>query len=151
VPTQADSLSPATPAEAPGPTAMIGTGDGGPIGTGDGGLVRWPTALAAVGRHRGQPRRPFPRGASWRTLGICGWGTGLGAVGLGSALRGLPAILADTAPAWYQPTLSTLGLSGIGLATAAFLSIQRRRLPWLMLGLATVPLGVNLGLTIATV
>jgi hypothetical protein len=87
--------------------------------------------------------------ASTRMLGLCGWATTLGVLGLGSALRGLVAIWAHGTPAWYEPTVGALGLGGIGLTTAAFLAARRRRLPWVLLGLASVPLAVNLGLTIA--
>lgn len=82
-------------------------------------------------------------------LGLCVWATILGLVGSGSALRGVLAILAGTAPGWYQPTLAAVGITGIGLTVAAFVVVRRNRLPWLLLGLATVPLLVNVGLTVA--
>ena len=78
-------------------------------------------------------RRTDPIGASDRMLGLCGWAT----------------VLGGTAPGWYQPTLAGVGLAGIGLTVAAFVVVRRDRLPWLLLGLATVPLLVNVGLTLA--
>jgi hypothetical protein len=91
-------------------------------------------------------RHPLP--PSGRMLALCAWATGIGALGLAVALRGLDAILAHTGPTWYEPTLAGVGLAGVTLTGAAFLSAERMRLPWVMLGLATVPVVVNLGLTI---
>ena len=79
---------------------------------------------------------------------MCVWATGVGIAGLGVALYGLNAVLKHTDPAWYEPTLSGVGLAGVGLMLAALLSAERVRLPWVMLGLAAVPVAVNLGLTI---
>jgi hypothetical protein len=73
----------------------------------------------------------------------------VGFVGLGSALRGVASVLAGNAPAWYEPTLAGSGVATIALTAAALLAIHRPRLPWVMLGLATVPLAMNLGVTMA--
>ncbi|MEV0727614.1 hypothetical protein [Polymorphospora sp. NPDC050346] len=89
---------------------------------------------------------PAPDGR--RMVGLCTWATALGLVGMAVALRGLYAILSGTDPFWYEPALIIGGLAGITLTVGGFLSIQRRRLPWLMLGGATVPLLLNLVLTI---
>ncbi|MEV0396191.1 hypothetical protein [Polymorphospora rubra] len=89
---------------------------------------------------------PAPDGR--RMVGLCAWATALGLVGMAVALRGLYAILSGTDPVWYEPTLIVGGLAGITLTVGGFLSIQRRRLPWLMLGGATVPLLLNLVLTV---
>lgn len=83
-----------------------------------------------------------------RLLGVWAWATGLGVIGLAVALRGLAAITAGTGPSWYEPALASLGLGGVGLTVAALLSARRARLPWIMLGLATVPFVANLALTI---
>ncbi|MFC7548048.1 hypothetical protein [Plantactinospora sp. GCM10030261] len=93
-------------------------------------------------------RRTDPLGASDRMLWLCVWATILGLIGSGSALRGVLVILAGAAPGWYQPTLAAVGLLGVGLTVAAFAVVRRDRLPWLLLGLATVPLLVNVGLTV---
>lgn len=82
-------------------------------------------------------------------LVLCAWATGIGILGLAVALRGLDAVLAHADPAWYEPTLAGVGLAGVVLTVLAFLSAERVRLPWIMLGLATVPVVVNLGLTIS--
>jgi hypothetical protein len=73
----------------------------------------------------------------------------VGFVALGSAVRGLISVLAGSAPIWYEPTLAGSGVATIALTAAALLSIQHPRLPWVMLGLATVPLAMNVGVTMA--
>lgn len=98
--------------------------------------------------------QPFPIqrvdsvGASDRMLGLCGWATGIGVLGTAAAIRGLVAIRAGTAPGWYEPTLATVGLAAVACTVAAFTLVRRARLPWLLLSLATVPLLVNVGLTV---
>lgn len=83
-----------------------------------------------------------------RLIGVWAWATGLGIVGLAVALRGLTAITAGAGPSWYEPALVVVGLGGVGLVVAALLSAHRARLPWIMLGLASVPYAVNLALTL---
>lgn len=94
-------------------------------------------------------RRAGPRGTSRQILGVCGWATALGLVGLAAGLRGLVAIVTGLAPNWYEPTVASIGMGGIALTVVAFLSIRHRRLPWIMLSLATLPLAANLALTLA--
>lgn len=94
-----------------------------------------------------------PRPPDNRVMAAFAWVTVLGAVGVTVALRGLAGINAEADPAWYQPTLSALGLGGVGLTVAGMVAAHRgprhTRLPWIMLGLATVPVAVNLLLTLA--
>jgi hypothetical protein len=75
-----------------------------------------------------------------RLLAMCAWAAALGVVGMAVAVRGLMAIMGGTAPTWYESALVGAGLVGIGLTVGAFMSIQRRRLPWFMLAAATLPL-----------
>lgn len=83
-----------------------------------------------------------------RLVAMCAWATALGVVGLAVAVRGLMAILGGTAPTWYESTVVGTGLAGIGLTVGAFMSIQRRRLPWFMLAAATIPLIATVVLTV---
>jgi len=82
-------------------------------------------------------------------IGICTWATLLGLGGLLIAIRGLVGIIGGYAPSWYQPALIMVGMVGIVLTVLAFTAIHRRYLPWIMLGLATIPLAVNVGLTLS--
>ncbi|OLB77463.1 MAG: hypothetical protein AUI14_16140 [Actinobacteria bacterium 13_2_20CM_2_71_6] len=104
---------------------------GWPGGTAD------PAGLSSV---TGAFRRPVltRRGPSLRRLaGLAGWAAALGVVGLLVGVRALIAILVTKPPHWYEPTLITMGLVGIALTAGAFLTIQRRYVPWALLGLST--------------
>ncbi|HEX5542794.1 MAG TPA: hypothetical protein VFX60_14730 [Micromonospora sp.] len=113
-----------------------------------------PGPLAPIRRRRGLTdnfrligsHRPAP--PDDRVLGIYAVATGLGLAGLAVALRGLAAISAEADPSWYEPALAAIGLGGVGLTVAALVTAQRDRLPWLLLGLAIAPFGVNLALTL---
>lgn len=83
---------------------------------------------------------PTPR----RILGMCVWAAMLGLVGLAVGGRALVAVAYGDTPGWYEPTVITVGALGMVLTAAAFTAVQHRRLPWLLLGAATVPLLVNL-------
>jgi hypothetical protein len=96
-----------------------------------------PAGLSSV---TGAFRRPVitRRGPKLRTLaGLAGWAAAIGVIGLVVGVRGLVAILVGKIPSWYEPTLITMGLTGIALAAAAFLTVQYRRLPWILLGAST--------------
>src|SRR5436190_18996993 len=79
---------------------------------------------------------PDPR----RLAGLAGWAAAIGLVGLVVGVRGLVAILVGGIPGWYEPTLIGMGLVGIGLTAGAFLTVQRGRLPWYLLGAGTAVL-----------
>jgi hypothetical protein len=96
-----------------------------------------PAGLSSV---TGAFRRPVlrPRGPKLRKLaGLAGWAAALGVVGLVVGIRGLLVILVSKPPHWYEPTLITMGLIGIALTAAAFLTVQYRRVPWVLLGLSS--------------
>ncbi|WP_091646551.1 hypothetical protein [Micromonospora pallida] len=108
-----------------------------------GGRHRASRRTAPAGGER-ERRRPTDRG---RLLLVCGWATGLGAVALASAVRGLVLVLAGAAPQWYQPTVAALGLGGIVLGGVALHGRARPGLRWVALGLANLAVGVSAGLT----
>jgi hypothetical protein len=72
--------------------------------------------------------------------GVAAWAAALGGLGLAVGVRGLIAILVGGIPTWYEPTLIVMGLAGIGLTAGAFMTVQRRPLPWLFLGAGTAVL-----------
>jgi len=99
-----------------------------------------PAGLSSV---TGAFRRPTLNrpGPPLRVLaGLAGWAAALGVVGLLVGVRGLVAILVGGIPGWYEPTLIIFGLVGIGLTSAAFVTVQRRPLPWILLGAGTAAL-----------
>ena len=89
---------------------------------------------------------PAPQPA--RMLGVCAWATALGILGIGVALRALVAMLAGQMPHWFEPAITTTGLLGIALTAAAFAAVHRRRLPWALLGAATLMLGATLAVSL---
>jgi hypothetical protein len=80
-------------------------------------------------------------------MGVCGWAAILGVVGLAVGIRGLIADLMSEAPGWYEPMMIGVGLTGIALTVGAFVSVHRRRTPYILLGAATVVLGYAIFLT----
>jgi hypothetical protein len=93
--------------------------------------------------------RPGP--PSSRMLAVCAWATALGVIGLAVATRALIAVALGATPSWYEPTLAAVGTAAVALTAGALATERWLRLPWLMLGLATVPALVNVGLTFGTV
>jgi hypothetical protein len=96
-----------------------------------------PEPAAGLSSVTGAFRRPVVprRGPKLRTLAaLAGWAAAIGVIGLVVGVRGLIAILVGKIPSWYEPTLITMGLVGIALAAAAFLTVQHRHLPWILLG-----------------
>ena len=99
-----------------------------------------PAGLSSV---TGAFRRPaVPRGGPKlrRLAALAGWAAAIGVIGLAVGVRGLILILVTKAPGWYEPTLITMGLVGIAVTAAAFLTVQHRYVPWALLGLGSADL-----------
>jgi hypothetical protein len=94
------------------------------------------------------PGRHDPPPDTRRMLGICAWAAALGIFGLAIAARALLAVALGAPPGWYEPTVICVGLLGMALTAAAYLAVQHPRLPWVLLGAATVPLIGNLVATV---
>ncbi|GAA1893164.1 hypothetical protein [Asanoa iriomotensis] len=137
--------------------------DGGAPAHGDAGAVsveRLPTRLSVnKARHAASAQTGMfrmgdlhsdahPTPDNSHMLGICAWGTALALAGVGVGIRGLAAIIGGSAPGWYKPALIGVGVIGVLLTVGAFVTIQRRYLPWLLLAFATLPLAVTIALTI---
>jgi len=104
-----------------------------------------PAGLARVTLAMRQPIRkesPAPR----RLVGLALWAAALGILGSILAIRDGIGLIAG-APAWFMPTASIIGIVGVGLTMASFLTARGRLLPWTLLGLASCAL---LGAFIAT-
>ncbi|HYN94026.1 MAG TPA: hypothetical protein VES42_09285 [Pilimelia sp.] len=163
MPTQAPRSPAATPRPRP-ETAPPGAHPDGPdVGDMGGiGSAWWagtqemsvPWEQRSVVRHRpaGALRLPGPDDpapTAGRLLGMCAWAAALTMVGLAVAARAMVAMLTGHAPDWYEPTVIAAGLAGMALTAAAFLSVHRPWLPWVLLAAATVPLVINLAGTMA--
>lgn len=104
-----------------------------------------PTGMARIFRI---PNSDDPAPPTTKLVAMSAWASGLGLVGLLVAIGALLTIWRGDPPGWYEPSFIAVGLGGIGLTVGAFMSIQRRRLPWVMLALATIPLIASIVLTV---
>ncbi|GAB7048115.1 hypothetical protein [Catenuloplanes indicus] len=86
------------------------------------------------------PAETDPEPSTRRLLGLSCWAGALALLGLAVAIRGLAALFADTAGGWREPAMAGAGVTGIALTVGAFMSVHRRRLPWIMLAIATLAL-----------
>ena len=80
-------------------------------------------------------------------IGVCGWAAILGVVGLVVGIRGFVGDLLGAAPGWYEPAMIAVGLVGIGLTVGAFVTVHRRRTPYILLGAASLVLVYAMTLT----
>lgn len=107
-----------------------------------------PSGMAKVFR---LPNSEDPAPPTTKLVAMCAWASGLGLIGLLVATRAVLAMWRGDPPTWYEPSFIAVGLVGIGLTVGAFMSIQRRRLPWIMLALATIPLVASIVLTVRAI
>jgi hypothetical protein len=61
----------------------------------------------------------------------------IGGLALIIGLRGMIGTLADQPAGWYLPSVITVGLLGLGSTVAAFLTVNRRWVPFALLGAAS--------------
>jgi hypothetical protein len=85
------------------------------------------------------PTADDPHPGTGRVLGMAVYGAVLGLGGVGVGLRAFFASLGGV-PWWYVPSLSLVGLAGVGLAVGAYLSVHRKVLSWALLLAAGIPL-----------
>jgi hypothetical protein len=95
------------------------------------------------------PAADDPAPGTARLLVMSVYASVLGLAGAGVGVRGLVSVIGGGVPAWYVPVLVLAGLVSVVLVVAAFLSIHRHRLPWLLLGGAAVPLSGAVLLAVA--
>jgi hypothetical protein len=88
------------------------------------------------------PTEADPRPANRQIAAVCAWAALLGLGGMAVALRAFVGLIASYR-AWYAPTVITVGLLGLACTIAAFASVHRRRLPFALLGAASVSLMIG--------
>ena len=81
-----------------------------------------------------------------RIAGVAIWAAACAFTGLAPAARLWLAMLFGRPPGWYLPSAVAIGVLGMALVAAAFAAIHRARLPWYLLGFATVLLIANMAL-----
>ena len=90
------------------------------------------------------------QGPRLRHLAVaCGWAALLGVIGLAIAIRGFVGIQVGDGASWYEPAIMITGALGIGATVTAFVTVSRRGVPWILLGLASAALVAGMILTIA--
>lgn len=90
-------------------------------------------------------RRAEPR--LRQLIGVCAWAAVLGGVGLVIGIRGLIGLMVASVPRWFEPTMTVVGVTGIALTVGAFLTVQRPRTPWILLGSSSATLVLAMVLT----
>lgn len=101
----------------------------------DSGPLTWarPTSDGLPIIEREQPRMR-------QLMGVCGWAALLGGLGLVIGVRGFIGDLMGKAPDWYEPAMIVVGILGISLTVSAFVTVNRGRLPYTLLGAASAVL-----------
>lgn len=133
-----------TPARAGGSKSNGGTGSVPPSSAGP--AIWVDPDRAGTGTPRSS--RQIDNGPRLRQLmGVCGWAAVLGGVGLVLGIRGLLGIVTHHAPSWFEPAMSLTGVVGIAFTVGAFLTVQRRRAPWLYLAAGSAVLVAAMILT----
>ena len=85
------------------------------------------------------PSADDPAPGTGRVLFTAVYAAALGLAGLGVGVRGLVSV-GGGLPVWHLALLVVLGMVSVALTVGGFLSIHRRRLPFLLLGAAALPL-----------
>lgn len=80
-------------------------------------------------------------------VGVCAWAAVIGGVALVVGIRALIGSLSSQPPGWYEPSVLSVGLTGLGLTVAAFMTVKRRWAPFALLGAASVLVIVAVNLT----
>jgi hypothetical protein len=100
------------------------------------GIPAQQAARDAIVTHFRMPGTPDPEVRLRRLAGVSAWAAVLGFGGLGLTARLMYGMF-TTLAAWYPPAIFALGLVGLACTVGAFGSVHQRRLPWVLLGLAT--------------
>jgi hypothetical protein len=101
------------------------------------GAMSWTSSIAPAEQSAGtRESRPEPR--LRQLMGVCGWAAVLGGVGLVIGVRGFIGVLAGKPPAWFEPGMMAVGFLGISLTVGGFLTVHRRRAPWIFLGASSL-------------
>ncbi len=143
---------------APGQQAYIGTD--GDLATSYAAMTAgFPSATVPTPeRAPGVPRRVALRGLlqapaeqgrpRMRQLAVaCAWALVLALGGVVAGIWALITLLGTAAAGWFEPVIIVVGIAGLAFTALAFPLLERRHVPWVMLGLGTVTLIGGLVLT----
>lgn len=108
-----------------------------------------PRRDAVLGMQSPAPGRGLmAEGPRMRQLAIAAiWALALCVGGIGCGVWALVSIVAGATSGWFEPTIIVTGIVGLAFTAAAFPLVDRRGLPWLLLGLGTATLITGFVLT----
>ncbi len=89
-----------------------------------------------AGRNFRLPNATDPPPASRHLAWICAWAALIGLAGMLAAVRAFIGLIYEER-GWYLPVLVLIGLTGMTSTIGAFASVHRRRLPMILLGVAS--------------
>ena len=89
-----------------------------------------------AGRNFRLPGTADPPPASRHLAWVCAWAALIGLTGMVVAVRAFIGLIYEER-GWYLPVLVVIGLTGMGSTIGAFASVHRRRLPLILLGVAS--------------
>ena len=82
-------------------------------------------------------------------MALCIWAAAVTVLGLFVGLWAMLRLMAYGTPGWFEPVIVLTGLAGVGLEIASFLTADRDKLPWILMGGSTGILFLAIGLTAA--
>jgi hypothetical protein len=100
-----------------------------------------------VARARAATRATSDEPRLRQLVGVCVWAAVIGGVALITAIRAIIGAISATPPSWYEPWVIAVGLGGLALTVAAFVTVNRRWAPFALLGAASVLVIVAINLT----
>ncbi|GAA4906224.1 hypothetical protein [Stackebrandtia albiflava] len=83
--------------------------------------------------------KAFPDLRMRRLMGVSAWALALAVTGFVVGAIALIRLMGDM-PGWFEPVFAATGVFGLLLIVAAFVTVQYRRIPWLLLGASSVTL-----------
>ena len=89
-----------------------------------------------AGRNFRMPGEADPPPASRHLAWVCAWAALIGLIGMLVAVRAFIGLIYEER-GWYLPVLVLIGLTGMASTIGAFASVHRRRLPMILLGVAS--------------
>jgi hypothetical protein len=82
-------------------------------------------------------------------MALCAWAAAVTVLGLFVGLWAMLKLMSYGTPGWYEPIIILTALAGIGLEIASFITADRPRTPWILMGGSTGVLFLAIALTAA--
>ncbi len=82
-------------------------------------------------------------------MALCAWAAGVTVLGLFVGFWAMLKLMSYGTAGWFEPIIVLTGLSGIALAIASFITADRDKIPWILMGGSTGVLILAIALTAA--